>query len=453
MPMNACLMSLLVSMPFVALAEESKPVDLVHFRRLLSPQPEDVRQSMHQIAENWQDGYTPLLIESLRFAQDPPTQRQIRTVLHEKTGLKKKSSLTDLWQHVWSQPIKNPHPKYSTFKAQLYRLIDPRFEEYFDEEPESTIRLDEIRWGGVYRDGIPPLKDPKLLKASEADYLDDRDVVFGVYFNGKARAYPKRILAWHEMVKDVVGGKSINGVYCTLCGSMIVYDTRYEGKHYELGTSGFLYRSNKLMYDHKTQSMWSTIEGKPVVGPLVGKGIQLAPLTVVTTNWGEWKSRHPETTVLSLETGHQRDYGEGVAYERYFSTHELMFEIPTHLKDERLKNKESILALRFGDGPKDKVAFSPALLRKNPVYVHRHEQTSVVILTDKSGASRVYQTEKENFVKWDQKKTAVDDQGTEWIVTERALIDSSGKTLSRYPSHNAFWFGWRSAYPETHLIQ
>jgi len=142
MPMNACLMSLLVSMPFVALAEESKPVDLVHFRRLLSPQPEDVRQSMHQIAENWQDGYTPLLIESLRFAQDPPTQRQIRTVLHEKTGLKKKSSLSDLWQHVWSQPIKNPHPKYSTFKAQLYRLIDPRFEEYFDEEPESTIRLD-----------------------------------------------------------------------------------------------------------------------------------------------------------------------------------------------------------------------------------------------------------------------------------------------------------------------
>ena len=97
------------------------------------------------------------------------------------------------------------------------------------------------------------------------------------------------------MVKDHLGGQSINGVYCTLCGSMIVYDTMIGDKHYELGTSGFLYRSNKLMYDHATESMWNTITGEPVIGPLVGKGIKLSPMTVVTTTWGRWKQLAPAT--------------------------------------------------------------------------------------------------------------------------------------------------------------
>lgn len=255
------------------------------------------------------------------------------------------------------------------------------------------------------------------------------------------------------MVKDQIGDRSINGVYCTLCGSMIAYDTKLKGKHYELGTSGFLYRSNKLMYDHSTKSMWSTIEGKPVLGPLVGKGIQLKPLTVVTSTWGEWRKRHPESTVLSLETGHQRNYGEGIAYQSYFATDKLMFDVPNKLKDKRLKNKSSILALRFGPKPKDKVAFSPKLLAKKNLYHHQHKKTKVLILTDKSGASRVYQTNEHTFVKWDQNKTIQDDQGQEWQLSEDALTNGEGKKLARYPSHNAFWFGWHSAYPETHLIQ
>ena len=91
-----------------------------------------------------------------------------------------------------------------------------------------------------------------------------------------------------------------------------MYQTEYNGKHHELGTSGFLYRSNKLMYDQETFSLWSTLQGEPVVGPLVGQGIKLKQHHVVTSTWGEWKRRHPKTKVLSLDTGHQRDYGEGV---------------------------------------------------------------------------------------------------------------------------------------------
>ena len=111
-----------------------------------------------------------------------------------------------------------------------------------------------------------------MLDASEATYLGDRNIVFGIEVNGDARAYPKRILAWHEMFTDSVGGVPVAGVYCTLCGTVILYYTNLGGTQYDLGTSGFLYRSNKLMYDRATQSLWNTFSGEPVVGPLVGKG-------------------------------------------------------------------------------------------------------------------------------------------------------------------------------------
>ena len=146
--------------------------------------------------------------------------------------------------------------------------------------------------------------------------------------NGDVRAYPKRILAWHELFTDEVGRVPVAGVYCTLCGTVILFETEHDGVRHELGTSGFLYRSNKLMYDRATQSLWSTFGGRPVIGPLAMEDIRLEVRSVVTTTWGEWRRRHPTTKVLSLNTGHRRDYSEGAAYREYFSTDELMFNVP-----------------------------------------------------------------------------------------------------------------------------
>jgi hypothetical protein len=98
-------------------------------------------------------------------------------------------------------------------KSVIYRRIDPRFAGYFSSSRETSIRLDEVRWGGVVQDGIPPLRQPTMLSAGEADYLSDGDVVFGIEVNGDVRAYPRRILAWHEMFTDKVGGIEVTGVY------------------------------------------------------------------------------------------------------------------------------------------------------------------------------------------------------------------------------------------------
>ncbi|MEM7315610.1 MAG: DUF3179 domain-containing protein [Planctomycetota bacterium] len=420
------------------------------FLDLLSGRGEKIKPAIAEIDRKWHPGNVAPLIEVLRFTNDLRVQHEVVDVLRKHTGQRLDAKIDDWYHWLWSQEYQ-PHPKYAQFKALLYEDVDRRFREYFQDTDGATIRLDEIRWGGVVRDGIPPLKDPEVLSVKDANYLADSDVVFGVEFNGQARAYPKRILAWHEMVKDTVGGQTINGVYCTLCGSMIVYDPNFDGKHYELGTSGFLYRSNKLMYDHATKSMWSTIEGKPVVGPLASKGIQLKPLHVVTSTWGEWRRRHPETTVLSLKTGHRRDYGEGVAYKRYFGTDELMFTVPK--LDGRLKNKDEVFVVR-NEQAKTPVAIAAQFLAKHPVYHDRVGEQSFVVITDSSGANRAYDSGEHKLERLGEQGDVVDSTGATWAITEDALVLNDGDArLSRLPAHRAFWFGWFSVHENTRLVK
>ena len=290
-----------------------------------------------------------------------------------------------------------------------------------------------------------------MISAEEATYLKDDHVVFGIAVNGDVRAYPKRILAWHEMFTDTIGGVDIAGVYCTLCGTVIPYRTELNGKKYTLGTSGFLYRSNKLMYDQDTQSLWSTVKGEPVLGPLVDKGIKLVFESVVTTTWGEWKRRNPDTTVLSLNTGHRRDYGEGAAYRDYFSSHRLMFHTP--FNDRRLRNKQEVLALRFAGAPHQQLAIDTRFLSKNPLYKNTIGAQRFVVLTDASGANRVFDPGDVNLVSYDQDVTVTDASGGKWTLGEEHLSHPDGRVLLRLPYHRAFWFGWHAAYPETRLIK
>ncbi|MEM8946816.1 MAG: DUF3179 domain-containing protein [Planctomycetota bacterium] len=418
------------------------------FVQLLSPDRGVRRAAINDVTSHWQLGNAAMLLETSRLLRRGMPNEFV-AALENETGQRFGGNSQAWYDYLWNQPVEE-HPQHASFKAALYSRIDPRFAEYFDDAYASTIRLDEIMWGGVVRDGIPPLKNPKMLAADKATYLSDSDIVFGIAINGDFRAYPKRILAWHEMFKDTIGGTSVNGVYCTLCGSMIVYETEFEGTHHELGTSGFLYRSNKLMYDHATKSMWSTLNGQPVVGPLVGQGINLKRLHVVTTSWGEWRRRHPATTVLSLDTGHRRDYGEGVAYRDYFATDRLMFRVPFH--DQRLKNKQQVLALRFDSEPAEQLAIDTEFLQRNPVYHGQLGEQRFVVLTDRSGANRVYDPGKNRFVTWNLGNEATGEDGGAWQVTEAELADGKGNSCPRLPAHRAFWFGWHAAYPETALV-
>ena len=201
------------------------------------------------------------------------------------------------------------------------------------------------------------------------------------------------------------------------------------------------------MYDHATKSFWSTLQGEPVVGSLVGKEIKLNRRYLVTTTWGEWKKRHPESTVLSLETGHRRDYGEGVAYRDYFATDDLMFTVPD--VDTRLKNKDEVLALRTGD---EQLAIAVKYLATKRVHHDKLGDQKIVVLADSDGTSRAYDVNELTFASWNGTNEAVDSDGNKWAVLEDALV-SGDKKLQRMPSHNVFWFGWVSQFPKTRLVK
>ena len=419
---------------------------------------EEQRVILSEIENTWDIRYVPLVLETIMYSSPGKAREVLINLLKQsvkQNPLKdfdsKNPSIQDYYFWLWNQKLKPVH-NYDNFKAALYKNIDPKFEKYFsDREETAKIRLDEIRWGGVVQDGIPPLHKPVMLSIEEADYLADGDIIFGIEINGDSRAYPKRILAWHEMFTDTIGGVDIAGVYCTLCGTVIPYRTEHKGVKYQLGTSGFLYRSNKLMYDKATQSLWSTTKGIPVVGPLVDKGIELEFESVVTTNWGEWKKRHPKTRVLSLNTGFNRDYGEGVAYSDYFATDEVMFNTP--FIDSRLDNKREVLALTFVAAPNQQLAIDTAFLNQNPLYSNSVGIQKFIVLTDKTGANRVYDPKGIEFVDYNQNQTLIDSQGKKWRVNESTLESEDGEILTRLPYRRAFWFGWKAAYPETQLIK
>jgi hypothetical protein len=432
------------------LGAPSVHVPISAFLGVLNTNESAARAALGRIRAGWRDAYAAPLLELIGFVPIRDVQLEVFAVLEHGTGRRFGADLDRWYDWLWAR-APALHPDYAEFKAALYEQVDPRFREYFGKERKAIIRLDEIRWGGVWRDGIPPLKNPTMIPAVQASYLGEQDIVFGVAIDGDVRAYPRRILAWHEMFKDRIAGRELNGVYCTLCGSMILYDTTVKGVQHELGTSGFLYRSNKLMYDHATQSLWSTLTGTPVVGPLVGQGIELPMLHVVTTRWGEWKKRHPTTSVLSLDTGHRRDYAEGAAYRDYFATDRLMFGVPR--LDVRLPNKAEVLALRAPGRAADPLAIAAAFLAANRVYHDRVGDTAFVVLTDASGANRVYESDQPRIESWDGESKARDATGQVWRVGEDSLRGPGDALRKRLPAHRAFWFGWYAAYPETRLVK
>ncbi len=418
--------------------------------------------ALETLGRRWRDGYASMFIDMARFL--PPRQvngdsvpHPVRTrlirFLERQTGQRFGDDLGAWRDWIWNRPY-DPHPDYSAFKAAVYSRADPQMARFF-ETASAIIRLDEVDWGGVGVNGIPPLDHPRVVPANEASYLRDNHVVFGVLVNGRARAYPKRILAWHEMALDRLAETELTIVYCTLCGTVIPYKSHVGGVHRTFGTSGLLYRANKLMFDRETMSLWSTLEGRPVIGRLAGQPLTLEALPVVTTTWGEWRAWHPSTTVLSIDTGHDRDYSEGAAYREYFDTDRLMFRVPK--LDTRLKNKDEILGVLVPavGGGRQAVAFSAAFLSRTRVHHETVEGRTFVVLTSLRGANRVFEAGAMRMGEWVDADTVRDRAGHRWRVTEEALVPESWNmaSLPRVTAFRAFWFGWYAQFPDTILVK
>jgi uncharacterized protein DUF3179 len=209
---------------------------------------------------------------------------------------------------------------------------------------KNLIPKDEILAGGPSRDGIPAILKPKFETAKEASWLKDEDLITGSDYSGVQKAYPLRILVWHEAVNDEIGGIPVLVSYCPLCGSTVVFRRDIRGKTFTFGISGLLYQSDVLFYDHQTESLWSQLEMKAVTGEMIGTKLEIFPSVLAT--WKEWKGEHPNTLVLSRDTGFGRNYDRD-PYGGYESSPSVWF--PINHRNGRFHPKEKVLIVVSGD--------------------------------------------------------------------------------------------------------
>lgn len=312
-------------------------------------------------------------------------------------------------------------PNYLKAKRAIFTAVVPEWEPLFI---DGDIDWRHVSWGGVLIDDrafdktdelcncIPAADNPPVSTADEATWLKDDAIVFGVEVNGEYRAYPRRIMEVREMVNDTLGGRDLGIPYCTLCGAAQAYFTDQLPDGIErpvLRTSGLLIRSNKVMYDITSMSVFDTFLGKAVTGPLADKGIELEQASVVTTTWGDWKAAHPSTTVLVEELALGRDFD----FRNNRDANGPIF--PVGDVDPRLPVHEDVIGIVTASGTP--VAFPranalAALQRGENITVE-----NVTLVLDAGGIK---------------------------------AVDQTGADLG---SHQAFWFAWSQFYPDTELWQ
>jgi len=281
---------------------------------------------------------------------------------------------------------------------------------------KHSVPLDEILGGGPPKDGIPSIDNPKFISVAEASkILNDSEPGIALSISGADRFYPFQILVWHEIVNDTIGGQRALVTYCPLCLSGIVFDPLVNNERVEFGTSGKLWNSNLVMYDRKTNSLWSQILGEAIVGEMTGT--QLKVLASDQIRFGEWKKLHPNGEVLSRDTGTTRFYGQD-PYGDYYTTPGTYF--PVGRKDDRLNEKDFVLGIVISGKAK---AYWPEAVKKLGVVEDRFENKTIVAQYEKD------------------------------IDAVRLFEKKSDGTLERINPFGSFWFSWVAAHPDTELFK
>lgn len=387
---------------------------------VLSTWDENQSLALAQIAKSDDPRFAWLISDLMRFVPSRQLNKDLTNAAAELLG--KKFPFENSWgvvtDHLIAWDIPAP-PGYLRYKRAIFTGVVPGWERIF---VEGDIDWRLVSWGGVLIDDrpydttdngcncIPAVDNPDVTSADEATWLKDGDIVFGVEVNGEYRAYPRRIMEVREMVNDTLGGRDLGIPYCTLCGAAQAYFTDRLPNGVErpvLRTSGLLSRSNKVMYDINTFSVFDTFLGRAVTGPLAEKKVSLQQATVVTTDWGTWKKEHPETTVLleRYALGRDPDFRNGRDANGPI--------FPVGDVDPRLSVHEDIIGVITASGTP--VAF----------------QRSSAFVALKRG----------DEISFENVRLELDAGGIR-------AVDKDGSDLG---SHEAFWFAWSQFHPQTEL--
>lgn len=312
------------------------------------------------------------------------------------------------------------------------------------------IPFAEVRDGGPGKDGIPAIDKPKFINAGEANYLNDNDLVLGFADGNDVRAYPHKILDWHEIINDDTPNHSLAVIYCPLTGTGIGWDRELKGVQTTYGVSGLLYNSNIIPYDRTTDSNWSQLLLKSVNGEL--KGTKPAVYNLVETTWKTWKEMYPAAKVISTSTGYNRKYGN-YPYGNYKTNTNLLF--PVKNKDNRLHEKERVLAVIENEKA---IAFRFSSLEANNNLILKTFNEKKLVITGSKNANLMVAfnrqladgTELQFQVAKEQLPIVLtDNEGNTWDVFGQAVSGPRlGQKLQAPHQMIGYWFAFAAFYPE-----
>lgn len=423
-----------------AAAQDLSDDDLYRLSRMVVFGTEEQgREALFRLRQRGRMDAVPALIMALRYGRN---DYPIEQTLSALTGHRDAEGW-DEWM-VWQQGQSDlaGADSFLRLKLDVLTRIDRRFNRFFNHAGLAhDIRLEEIAWRGLPVDTIGALTDPKMVSSAQAaTYLTPDELILGVEINGDARAYPLRILDWHEVVNDVIGEVPVTVAYCPLCGTGVLYATKVDGREspLEFGSSGLVYRSRQLVYDHQTDSLWDLFTGRPVVGPLTGSGIELATLPIVMTRWDDWQQRHPDTRVLSRDTGFDHPYIPGAAHAGNANSPDPLF--PVAFNDYRMAPKDLVFAMRLPEGRK---AWPLDSFAGGRVINDTIGPVGIVLIGDaESRTVRAYRSDEREFTATASPRVLYTSDQEVWRVSEEELLGPNGAKLPRLPGLTAYWFAW-----------
>jgi len=330
----------------------------------------------------------------------------------------------------------------------------------------AIIESTDFMSGGPPPDGIPSIDAPRFVKARSVTTLTDTEPVLSLEVGGETRAYPVRILIWHEIVNDTIDGVPVAVTYCPLCNSALAFDRRLDDRVLSFGTSGLLYNSDLVMYDRQTQSLWPQLSGLASIGRLTGA--QLDRLPIQTVAWADFKEAHPDAWVLSEDTGYDRNYGSN-PYVRYDEEDSQPFAFLA-LAPKALPVKARVIGLGSGE---EAVAITLDRLRDEGVMQVSVDGVDVVLFFD-PGLTSALDTEslaearavgatgafspnvdgqRLTFTATDMGFTDAE-TGSSWNVLGQATSGPlTGTSLERIDHVDTFWFAWSAFQPETSVVK
>jgi hypothetical protein len=338
----------------------------------------------------------------------------------------------------------------------------------FDTNLEKrSIDLSELIPGGPGKDGIPSIDHPKFVSQEDAsEWLQGREPVISLEINGEARAYPIQILMWHEIVNDILGGKSVVVTFCPLCYSAIVFDSRVHGEMHEFGVSGMLRHSDMIMYDRITESLWQQFSGEALVGDYTGYELTIIPSQLIS--FDQFREAYPGAEVLSRETGHRRNYGNN-PYAGYDDINNSPFLLREEVPD-KISPMEKVIGVRTEQEVKG-YTYSITRVKRvlhdivggEPVVIFHVDgmasalDNRTIYRSRDDGATGVFSPVLKNeHLDFEFRRGEIRDKntGSIWSVSGRATGGPlKGEQLETKIYGDYFAFAWLVFYPETEMFE